>query len=114
MGIYNENLPDERNPKNQPLLLLYESKYIGTVRLDFVEPDLGIIRLFAIDQPFQRLDHGSNFLLLLAHHAAALGMNSFEANAAPEAVAFWQRTGFKLIDGAREFPLLRREVRASA
>lgn len=107
---YSENLPDERDPNNHPLVLLFKGEIIGTVRLDFVAPDLGIIRLFAIDQPLQRLGHGSNFLLLLAQYAAALGMTNFEANAAPEAVAFWQRKGFDLIDGAREFPLLRRRV----
>jgi GNAT superfamily N-acetyltransferase len=107
---YNAEGPDERHPDNQPLLLLFKSNYIGTVRLDYVAPDIGIIRLFAIDRPFQRCGHGSNFLSLLAKHAAAFGVNIFEANAAPEAVAFWQRKGFKLIDGAREFPLLRREV----
>jgi GNAT superfamily N-acetyltransferase len=113
-GIYNENGPDERHPGNQPLLLLYRNDYIGTVRLDSAGSGLSIIRLFAIDQPLQRQGHGTNFLALLASHATAYGMTAFEVNAAPEAVAFWRRTGFELIDGAREFPLLRRAVIYSA
>ena len=110
VGIYNENGPDERHPNNQSLLLLNNGDYIGTVRLDCVLPDLGILRLFAIDAPFQRAGHGEAFLSIVSAHAAGLGLKIFEVNAAPEAVAFWQRQGFQVIDGAREFPLLQRDV----
>jgi N-acetylglutamate synthase-like GNAT family acetyltransferase len=107
---YNENGPDERDPDNEPLLLLFNGIYIGTVRLDYVAPNLGIIRLFAIDRPFQRQGHGQCFLSLLEGRATNLGMTTFEANAAPEAVSYWLQQGFELIDGVREFPLLRRTV----
>jgi GNAT superfamily N-acetyltransferase len=107
---YNENVPDERSPNNQSLLLLYRGKYIGTVRLDYVAPDLGIIRLFAIDRPFQRAGHGQNFLSLLENHATSHGIKNLEVNAAREAVSYWQQQGFRMIDEAREFPLLGREV----
>jgi N-acetylglutamate synthase-like GNAT family acetyltransferase len=110
IGIYDENGPDERHPDNQSLLLLYNGTYIGTVRLDCAWPDLGVIRLFAIDAPFQRVGHGKRFVSVLSEHAARLGLTAFEVNSAPEAVGFWQRQGFNLIDGTREFPLLQRAV----
>ena len=110
VGVYNEAHPDEREANNQPLLLLFEGRYIGTVRLDYVPPDLGIIRLFAIDGPVQRRGHGRNFLSLLESHAKSLGITAFEANSAPESVGFWRRQNFEMIDEAREFPLLRRQL----
>jgi N-acetylglutamate synthase-like GNAT family acetyltransferase len=110
VGVYNETHQDEHEANNQPLLLLFEGRYIGTVRLNYVPPDLGIIRLFAIDGPVQRLGHGRNFLSLLESHAKSFGIATFEANSAPEAVGFWRQQSFEMIDEAREFPLLRRQM----
>lgn len=107
---YNENRPEERDPNNHPLLLLFNGVYIGTLRLDYVAPNLGGIRLFAIDKAFQRKGHGKHFLVLLEKRATSLGITTFEVNSAPEAASYWRRQGFEMIDNAREFPLLRREV----
>ena len=113
VGVYNETHPDEHEANNRPFLLLFEGHYIGTVRLDYVPPDLGIIRLFAIDGPVQRLGHGRNFLSLLEGRAKSLGIATFEANSAPEAVGFWRQQSFEMIDEAREFPLLRRRLNSN-
>jgi N-acetylglutamate synthase-like GNAT family acetyltransferase len=110
VGVYNETHPDERDANNRPLLLLFEGRYIGTVRLDYIPPNLGIIRLFAIDGPVQRLGHGRNFLSLLESHAKSLGITTLEANSASEEVGFWRQQSFEMIDETREFPLLRRQL----
>jgi ribosomal protein S18 acetylase RimI-like enzyme len=51
-------------------------------------------------------------LSLLEERALTMGVAALEVNSAREAVGFYQRLGFQLIDDARESPLLRRRIRS--
>lgn len=103
---YDENYPDETNPNNWALLLLHRREPVCAFRLDIKE-DCGIIRLMAVDKAFQRAGHGTAAITLLMGLAKRLSLKSLEVNSASDAVPFYQRQGFVLIDAARESPFLR-------
>ena len=110
-GVYNDNHPDNRIEGNYPLLLAFRGDPVGAVRLDCGPGDLGIIRQVAIDGPAQRLGHGRILLQLLVSRGIALGLRALEVNSDGRAVGFYQRFGFELVHGEREYPLLRLCIR---
>lgn len=104
---YDENYPEEQNPSNWPLLLIFKDRPVCAFRLDTSADGMGIIRLMAVDQPVQKQGHGSKAISLLIDMARQAGLNTLEVNSASDAVTFYQRHGFSMIDAARESPLLR-------
>jgi len=110
-GVYNENNPDNRKEGNYPLLLAFQGDVVGVVRLDCDSGDVGIIRQLAIDGPAQGVGHGRVLLELLVARGIALGFRALEVNSDKQAVGFYQRFGFNLIHGEREYPLLQLSIR---
>ena len=110
-GVYNENHPDDRNHAHHPLLLVFRGEIVGAVRLDCLAGGTGIVRQVAIDGPAQGAGHGRMLVSLLEERALTLGVAVLEVNSAREAMGFYQRLGSHLIDGAREWPLLRRQIK---
>jgi N-acetylglutamate synthase-like GNAT family acetyltransferase len=86
---------------------MFQNKPVCAFRLDTSADGLGIIRLMAVDQAAQRQGHGRKAISLLTEMAKRAGLKTVEVNSAPDAVAFYQRQGFAMIDSARESPLLR-------
>jgi len=110
-GVYNENNPDNRKEGNVPLLLVFQGNVVGVVRLDCDSGDVGIIRQLAIDGPAQGVGHGRVLLELLVARGIALGFRALAVNSDKQAVGFYQRFGFDLVHGEREYPLLQLSIR---
>jgi GNAT superfamily N-acetyltransferase len=65
----------------------------------------------AVTKEEQRKGHGRAAVALLAEVAISLKLDAIEVGAAADAVGFYQRNGFDLVDPARESPLLRLNLR---
>ena len=95
IGIYDRNHPDDRAPQNQCLLLKFEGRPIGTVRLDNFGDGSGCMRLVAITEPEQGRGHGSVLSVLCDARMRTLGLRTLKVNAAPEAVGFYEKMGWR-------------------
>lgn len=87
---YVENHPDDSQPGNHPLVLLYRGEIIGVLRLD-VSDRVAWLRRVAIREDLQRVGHGRVLLKLAETFAKAQGCNELRTNAAVEAVGFYER-----------------------
>ena len=94
---YNENHPDDSKIGNHPLVLLYRGTIAGVVRVDVCE-HVAWLRRVAIREDYQRNHHGRVLLLLAESFARAQGCTEVRTNAAPDAMAFYERCGY-----SREF-----------
>ena len=90
---YVENHPDDSQPGNHPLVLLYRGEIIGVLRLD-VSETVGWLRRVAIREDVQRVGHGRVLLNLAEAFARAQGCDELRTNAAVEAVGFYERCGY--------------------
>jgi N-acetylglutamate synthase-like GNAT family acetyltransferase len=95
LSNYDENHADEYNPSNHALLLRFNGRAIGTVRLDDFGNGTGAVRLVAIAPEFQGQGHGRALSDFIENYARRLGIQSLYVNAAPEAVGYYQRLGWK-------------------
>jgi GNAT superfamily N-acetyltransferase len=105
-GVYDRDHPDEVAPQNHPLLLINSGRPIGTARLDCDPNGRGIVRLVAVAGREQRRGHGRTMMTLLERYAVKQGCTVLEVNSAPDAMEFYQRLDWTLVDAARENPLL--------
>jgi len=92
--VYDANHPDDRQPDNQPFLLLIDGALGGVVRLDRRGPAGGVVRLVAITPALQRHGHGRAMDELVAVEARRRGMARLFVNAHESAVGFYERTGW--------------------
>ncbi|RNJ50821.1 GNAT family N-acetyltransferase [Methylocystis hirsuta] len=92
---YNENHADERVKANHPLLLKLHDRPIGAVRLDEAGDCSGVVRLVSIAPDVQRSGHGSVLSSLIEAYARRLGITTLLVNAAPDAVGFYEKMGWK-------------------
>jgi GNAT superfamily N-acetyltransferase len=97
--IYNENHPDDSQPTNHRLVLLYQDTVIGVIRVD-VRETVAWFRRVAIREDLQRLGHGRELLRLAEDFAKAQGCSEVRSNAAVEAVGFYERCGYARDDSA--------------
>lgn len=104
---YDENYPDETNPANLPMVLMRGGTAVCAFRLDRGPSNVGIIRLMAVAPGEQRKGHGRAAIALLVDFARGLNLKALEVGSARDAVEFYLRQGFVLVDPAREAPLLR-------
>jgi N-acetylglutamate synthase-like GNAT family acetyltransferase len=109
-GAYDENHPDDRLAENHALLLTEEGKARGALRLDFSDGLCAIVRTVAIETSQQRRGLGRSMMSLVEAYAMACGVELLEVNSAPDAVEFYRRLGWQMIDPWRESPLLRKRV----
>lgn len=68
---------------------------IGAVRLDEAGPCSGVVRLVTIAPDVQRSGHGSMLSSLIEAYARRLGITTLLVNAAPDAVGFYEKMGWK-------------------
>jgi GNAT superfamily N-acetyltransferase len=87
--------PDEQKAENLSLLLKYRDQPIGTVRLDQRPDGKAIVRLVAIVTPLQRQGHGTVLMDRVEKLAASLGVSELFVHAAPDAVGFYQKRGYR-------------------
>jgi N-acetylglutamate synthase-like GNAT family acetyltransferase len=92
---YNERHPDEYLAANHPLLLKLDGRPIGTTRLDDLGDRRGVVRLVAIAADIQRRGHGRVLSALVEDYARRLGLKALLVNAAPEAVGYYEKMGWR-------------------
>ena len=99
IGVYDPNHPDDRSPSNFPKILVQGSKYIGVVRIDFID-DIACLRRVAIAEPDQRKGFGRVLIRLAEEFARAEGANRVESAVAPDAVGFYEKCGYRSLAGS--------------
>ena len=109
---YDEMHPDERRENHFPLLFICDGVPVGTVRLDIgpAHADPGTVRLVAIVPQYQRQGIGRAMMHALERLAADKGLTRLEVHAAPDAVAFYKKLGWLLVDVDRATPLLTKQI----
>jgi GNAT superfamily N-acetyltransferase len=109
---YDEGHPDEHRENHLPLLFIYDDVPVGTVRLDIglVGTDPGTVRLVAIIPQYQRQGIGRAMMHALERLAADKGITRLEVHAAPDAVAFYEKLGWLVVDADRAVPLLTKQI----
>lgn len=93
-GIYNDRHPDDLADFATPYLLKLDGRPIGTTRLDRRGPKEGVFRMVAITRPEQGRGHGRVMAGLVEERAFGFGIRTLLVNAAPEAVGFYEKTGW--------------------
>lgn len=93
-GIYDAQHPDDRLADNTPLLLIWNEIPVGVMRLDDRHDGTGVVRLVAITGAEQRRGHGRRMQELLEARCRDQGIRMLYVNAAPQAVGFYERTGW--------------------
>ena len=110
---YDENHPDEHKPGHIPLLFRKDGAAIGTVRLDLLNGTTGIVRLVAIMPSYQRQGLGRILMTEVEEISAKRGLKRLEVHAAPDAVAFYQKLDWVMVDPDQESPLMAKEIPSS-
>jgi GNAT superfamily N-acetyltransferase len=105
---YDEALSDELKSGHYPLLFTVAGRPVGTSRLDIVskEDGIGTLRLVAVLPEYQRQGIGRAMIHEVEKFAAARGLRQLNVNAAYDAVSFYQKIGWHLVDGTRKSPLM--------
>lgn len=93
-AVYDANHPDDRARGNQPFLLMAGNRPVGVVCLDDQGDGTGIVRLVAVIAEDQRRGHGRALDRLVAEFARSRGMTTLYVNAAPDAVGYYEKTGW--------------------
>jgi len=109
-GVYDEAHPDDRLPENEPLILVEGGQAIGALRLDSLGNGSGGVRTVAITPARQRQGCGSLMMALLERRALAQGMTRLEVRSAPDAVGFYEKLGWRLVDANPEHPFMDKEI----
>ena len=100
-GVYNAGHPDDLAPQNLPLLLVFRGVAVGVARLDRQLDGRGVIRRMAIDAHIQRQGHGRALLNLLEQRPRGLGISVLEVNSAEDAVTFYRKVGYAVLQGSK-------------
>lgn len=91
---YDENHPDDRAEGNVPHILMLDEKPIGVARLD-LRGQAAMVRLVAIEPDEQGRGYGSLMERMLTEKAWELGVKQLRVNAAPDAVGFYEKSGWR-------------------
>jgi GNAT superfamily N-acetyltransferase len=92
---YDEQHPDDVADGNTPYLLLVDAEPLGTTRLDVRGP-VAMVRLVAIVASHQRRGYGRLLSNLTDAEARRLGAAVLRVNAAPDAVGYYDKMGWKI------------------
>jgi N-acetylglutamate synthase-like GNAT family acetyltransferase len=92
---YDETNADEYKAANHPFLLKLDGQAIGTVRLDDFGNGTGAVRLVVIESDLQQQGHGRVLSDYVENCARRLGIKTLYVNAAPEAVGYYEKLGWK-------------------
>jgi GNAT superfamily N-acetyltransferase len=96
-GEYDRDHPDEHADGNHPLLLLVDGEPVGVIRVD-VRPPIAWFRRVAVREDVQRRGHGRAMLELAMDFSRERGCFEVRSNVDPEAVTFYQRLRFAVLD----------------
>lgn len=93
-GVYDASHPDEHKANYFPKLLLLDGSPIGTIRID-IHGEIAHFRLVAIAESHQRRGFGHALLVLAEAFARERGATRVKVASAPDAVGFYQRSGYQ-------------------
>jgi GNAT superfamily N-acetyltransferase len=93
-GNYDRYHPDDINPDHHCFVFLLNETVVGTVRLDFINPQEAAVRLVAILPEYQRRKIGSKMLNAIEDYAKQQGVNKLVTNAAVDAKKFYEAIGY--------------------
>ena len=93
--VYDRNHPDDFTPANRPLLFKRDGRPIGVIRLDALGGGTGAVRLVAIAKAEQGRGLGRIMAGMCEDLARASGLHTLYVNAAPEALGFYEKTGWE-------------------
>lgn len=110
LEYYDPNHPDEYVDGFHPLLLFHQGTAIGTVRFDEQPEGFGIVRLVAIDTPVQGQGHGTKLMALIEDMARSKNMPFLELNSAHDAVPFYERLSYQVIEPGERSVLMRKHL----
>ena len=110
---YDDNHPDEHEASHIPLLLRKDGLALGTVRLDLSNGAAGVVRLVAIMPEYQRQGLGRILMSEVERLSAKHGLERLEVHAAPDAVPFYEKLGWVMVDAGQSSPLMAKDIRAS-
>lgn len=92
--VYDENHPDDRADGHVPHILMLDETPIGVARLD-MKGDYAMVRLVAVEPEEQGRGYGSLMDKMLTEKAWELGVKQLRVNAAPDAVGFYEKSGWR-------------------
>ncbi len=98
VGEYDRDHPDEHADGNHPFLLVVDGRPVGVLRID-IRPPVAWLRRVAVREHLQRRGHGRLMLQLAMHFARENGCTEARSNVDPDAVAFYRKLGFTVVDG---------------
>jgi len=107
---YDLDHPDDRKSGHFPLLLRTGNVAVGAARLDLKGGDQAVVRTVAIRSEFQRQGFGREIMSGIESFARGRGVASLTVNAAPDAVGFYRRSGWVLVDEGKPEPVLAKEL----
>lgn len=108
---YDDQHPDDRKPKHLPLIFVKGEEALGAVRLDLHENGSGVVRTVAIVADRQRQGIGRSMMAAVESLAMARGAVRLEAHVAPDAVIFYFKIGWEMVDAHQPNPLMARTLR---
>lgn len=108
---YDDNHPDDRKPEHLPLIFVVGDESVGAVRLDLNRDGKAIVRTVAIVKEFQRRGVGRAMMIAVERLAVAHKVDRLEAQVAPDAVGFYRKIGWEIIDKHRPNPLMAKLLR---
>ncbi|MBB3308416.1 GNAT superfamily N-acetyltransferase [Rhizobium sp. BK196] len=108
---YDDRHPDDRKPEHLPLIFVDGSEPVGAVRLDFMGDGNGVVRTVAIVAERQRQGIGRAMMTAVETLAMAREVIRLEAHAAPDAVGFYYKIGWEMVDAHRPDPLMAKFLR---
>ncbi|MBP2572424.1 GNAT superfamily N-acetyltransferase [Agrobacterium tumefaciens] len=108
---YDDQHPDDRKPTHLPLIFVEGDDALGAVRLDLHEDGSGVVRTVAIVADRQRQGIGRSMMTAVESLAMARGAVRLEAHAAPDALRFYLKIGWEIIDAHQSNPLVAKTLR---
>ena len=103
VGEYDRHHPDEHAPGKHPFLLVVGGDPIAALRID-IRPPIAWFRRVAVREHRQRHGYGRLMLELAMAFARESGCVEVRSNVDPEAVAFYGKLGFTVVDGEDAAP----------
>lgn len=107
---YDDQHPDEYRRGHIPFLLLESGNPVGTVRFDLESEGHAVVRLVAVLPARQRRGLGRAMMAALENEAIEKGVRRLKVHSAPDAVPFYEKLGWTMIDAAADHPLMMKEL----
>lgn len=95
---YDPNHPCIKDPQNRHFVLYKGADIVGTAHTEFLSLSDAALRPFAIDFPYQSHGLGSKYLAMIEKWIKSQGRSYLRLNANPEAINFYQRLGYSVME----------------